>query len=238
MMLRLSAVLLLGSCFLSSSMAQDEKTTAPESPQVTKIGENLYRLGEIRIDAKAREVSFPGVVNMREGGPIEYVLVHETGKVHEAIFTTAVPPLHLQIALKLLKYKDGHGDVFNRLLAPEVLEKEGGEKKDRGNEVTVRFTVADEEPVPASETIIDGATANPMEDAPWIYTGSTIEDGTFMAEAEGSIVAIYLDHLAMFNMAREGADTDDRWGANSKAIPDIGTKVTLHLAPAKTDVTK
>ncbi len=40
-----------------------------------------------------------------------------------------------------------------------------------------------------------------------------------MAEAEGSIIAIYLDHLAMFNMfSREGADLDERWGARHTVI--------------------
>ena len=72
----------------------------------------------------------------------------------------------------------------------------------------------------------------------WIYTGSTIEEGNFLAEGEGSIIAIYLDHIAMFNMIRDGADIDERWGANGNAIPEVGTKGKLILKPAKKTVTE
>lgn len=232
MIFRLTIALAAGMITLPAPA--EEEVPAPERPAVTKIGETRYRLGEIEFDAKSREIFLPVTVNMREGGPIEYVLVHENGKTHESVFTTKVSPLHLQIAMKLLKYKAGFGDIFNRLLAPEILEKEGGEIEDRGEEIQVHYLEeGKKEAIPASETIIDGGRAEPMSDEPWIFTGSKVEEGTFMAEAEGSIIAIYLDNLALLNMSREGSDNDDRWGANSKAIPEIGVKGVLILSPAK-----
>jgi len=78
-----------------------------------------------------------------------------------------------------------------------------------------------------------------MAPGDWTYTGSVVEDGLFMAEIEGSIIAIYLDHLAVFNMTREGADIDERWGARRSAIPEIGTKGTITIKPfAEKMVTK
>lgn len=241
-MIRHLGPILFGAILLSALplFADEEGVPAagPERPVVTKVGEHRYRMGEIEIDAKARELRLPVTVNMREGGPIEYLLVHENGKVHEAVFTTKVSPLHLQVAMKLLKFKAGHGDVFNRLLAPEVLEKEGGSAEDRGAGVTIRYLPdGSDTETPATECIIDGARAEPMSEGDWVYTGSTIENGVFMAEAEGSIIAIYLDHLALFNMTREGADNDELWGANSKAIPEIGAQGTIILSPAKKAVT-
>lgn len=224
-------------------LAEDDPAEKPEgegkdpAPKVAKIGEHLYRLGEIEFNAKTREVTVPVVVNMREGGPIEYILVHEAGKVHEAILTTKASPLDLQIAMKLVKYKTGHGDVFNRLLAPEILEKEGGEKEDRGDSIDAVFEPEDGETIPAYELIIDGATAEAMTPGGWVYTGSVMENGSFMAESEGSIIAIYLDHLAMFNMTREGSDLDERWGARTSAIPEIGTKGTLRISLRDSGVT-
>ena len=195
-----------------------------ERPAVTQIGENLYRLGDIKIDAEKREISFPVVVNMREGGPIEYVLVHEHGKVHESILTTSISPMNLQIALKLLKFKSGYGDVFNLLLAPELLEEEGGTVEERGDPIEFSFLPEGRtQPLHIPDLVMDGMKKSAMQGEPWVYTGSRIENGTFMAEAEGSIIAIYLDHLAIFNMTIEGADTDERWGANSEMIPEIGT---------------
>ena len=79
--------------------------------------------------------------------------------------------------------------------------------------------------------MIDGESAEAMTPGGWTYTGSAVEDGLFMAEAEGSIIAIYLDHLALFNMTRDGADIDERWGARSSVIPEIGTKGTMTIQP-------
>jgi len=210
---------------------------APEV-SVKQIGEHQYRLGEIEFDSKTRELRFPVTVNMREGGPIEYLLVHENGKVHESILTTVVSPLHLQIAMKLLRYKAGHGDVFNRFLRPEAIEKEGGKETERGETVAFTFQADDKETLPIYELVIDGESAETMTPGGWIYTGSTVEGGSFMAEAEGSIIAIYLDHLAMFNMTREGADIDERWGARHTVIPEIGTKGVITIRLAEKEVTK
>ncbi|MDF1741878.1 MAG: YdjY domain-containing protein [Verrucomicrobiales bacterium] len=215
----------------------EEEKAAPQ-PKVKKIGENRYRIGLVEFDAKSRAISIPAVVNMREGGPIEYVLVHENGKVHEAVLTTAASPLDIQIAMKLLKYKAGNGDVFNKLLPPELLKKEGGKKEDRGDTVFFGFEPdGSSTPIPAYELIVDGEDAEAMEAGGWTYTGSVLEGDTFMAEAEGSILAIYLDHLSLFNMTRDGADLDDRWGARTSAIPEIGTKGIFRIHPREIEVT-
>ena len=212
-------------CLSASFPALNQERTERERPAVTKIGKNLYRLGEIEIDAEARTITFPVVVNMREGGPIEYILVHEHGKVHESILTTSISPLNLSIALKLLKFEDGYGDVFNLLLPPELLETEGGTEAERGDGFYFDF-LPDGKSVAlrAEDLILDGITGKPMDGAPWIFTGSKMENEIYMAESEGSVVAIYLDYLAIFNMTIDGADTDERWGANSNLIPEIGTQ--------------
>lgn len=199
---------------------------------VAKIGESRYRLGLVEFDAKTREVRLPVVVNMREGGPIEYLLVHEQGKVHESILVTEASPLHLHLAMKLLRYRSGHGDVFNRLLPEDAVESEGGKAADRGEAVVFEFSPEGGAAVPVHELVVDGERADAMSPGAWTFTGSTVEEGSYMAEAEGSIVAIYLDHLAMFNMTREGADIDERWGARTSAIPEIGTKGWLTIRPA------
>ncbi len=249
-MARLLGFVVSGLILSSAGLAQEEPPRVAPKPSeaaaevpapevsVKKVGETRYRLGEIEFDAKTREIRFPVVVNMREGGPVEYLLVHENGKVHESILTTAVSPLHLQIVMKLLRYQGGHGDVFNRLLTPELIEKEGGKEGDRGEEVTFTFEAEGGKSLPVYEMIIDGEKADAMAPGGWIYTGSAVQEGTFMAEAEGSIIAIYLDHLALFNMTRDGADIDERWGARHTVIPEIGTKGVLTIRAGENPVTK
>ncbi len=51
-----------------------------------------------------------------------------------------------------------------------------------------------------------------MAPGDWIYTGSAVEGAAFMAEAEGSIIAIYLDHLAPCSTCRARAPTSTSAG--------------------------
>ena len=218
-----------------SVLHSEDDSAARPTPAVEKIGQHRYRLGGIEFDAETREVSVPVAVNMREGGPLEYVLVHENGKIHESIFVTEISPHDLQVAMKLVKYKAGSGDVFNSLLRPEDIEEEGGKEGDRGESVTFSFLPDDGEEIAVASTVYDGIDSVPLDEGGWIFTGSLVDRGDFMAEIEGSIIAIYLDANAMFNMTRPGADNDDRWGANKKLIPEIGTKGALLIRPDGAD---
>lgn len=240
------AVLLL---FTLDSSAQEPPRSAPGGgdngeplPQpeleIKKVGETLFRLDRIEFDAKTREIRVPVTVNFREGGPVEYLLVHETGKVHESIFVTTVSPLHLEIVLRLLRYTAGNGDVFDAFLPEAERATRGGRKEDRGEAADFFFQTGEADPVPAHELVIDAETAGPMTPAGWVHTGSRVEGGSFLAESEGSIIAIYLDPSAIFNMTREGADVDERWGARHTVIPELGTPGTLLIRPGGNPVTK
>ncbi len=204
-----------------------------EKPEVKKIGESRFRLGDIEFDAKTKEISIPVIVNMQQGGPIEYILVNEKGKVHESIFTTTASPMALQLAMKLLKFQSGNGDLFNVRLAEEEKAEKSGKKEDRGQEfqLTVKFEGKEEE-VAVHTLVLDGAdVGETMTEGGWVYSGSAVANGSFLAEVEGSFIAVYLDDLAMFNMSRDGADNDERWAANDHLLPEVGKKGTLILKP-------
>ncbi|MCB1077176.1 MAG: hypothetical protein KDM64_05025 [Verrucomicrobiae bacterium] len=210
---------------------------AAPKPAVTKIGDTTYRLGEVTFDAKTREVRLPTVMNLREGGPIEYLLVHENGKVHEGMLTTKVSPMDLQIVLKLLRYRSGEGHLFDTFLPAEEQRQriEAGPASETGDKVTVsaQWTKDGENhETPVAGWILDAETGKAMTDEPWTLTGSHVDGGTFLAEAEGSIIAVYLDQIAMLNMGRKGAENDERWGANPALTPEVGQKITLVLRPA------
>lgn len=198
--------------------------------KVERTGEHRYRIGEIEFDSETRELRLPAKVNMREGGPTEYLLVHEKGKVHEAILTTPVSPLHLQIALKLLRYQAGGERLFERLAPsggfdePKVTPEQTRERERAGAEA-MQFSFKPEggEVIMDNAMVYDAESGRAMENGEWIYTGSGVENGRFLAESTGSIVAIYLDPIALFNMTREGAEIDERWGANRDILPAVGT---------------
>lgn len=233
--------LVLSLFILSAVCAQDEKSPVPQ-PIVKKIGVSTFRVGEIEFDAKTKVISIPVVVNKREGGPIEYVLVRETGKTHESILTTKASPMDLQIVLKLLKYIPGEGDIFDRLLPAEDRKVKGAKSDQRGSSVSisVQWKDGDEtKTVPVNQWVLDGNTikkegdpGESMPSEPWSYTGSAVSEGKFLAEMEGSFIAIYLDPASIFNTPVSGSETDDRWGANARLIPEIGVNATLLIQPA------
>ena len=172
----------------------------------------------------------------REGGPIEYLLVNENGKVHESLLTTKARPLHLQIVLKLLRYRSGEGALFDTFLPEEEQREkiEAGEKAPLGDAVavTVRWEKAGEtRDGPLAPWIFDAGTGAAMTDEPWIVTGSHVSGGTYLAESEGSFIGIYLDQIAILNMSRPGAENDERWGANPAETPEVGQKVAIILKP-------
>lgn len=217
----------------------EEAAPAPEAPKVIKIGEHHYRLGEITFDAKNRELRLPAVVNLREGGPIEYLLVHENGAVHEALLATQVRGLQLQIALKLLRYRAGEGDLFDRFLPDEErrqkLEKQG--KTERGDPISLIVSWeagGQTREMPVAKWILDAETGEAMTDEPWILTGSHFMNHHFLADTEGSLIGVYLDQAALLNMSRPGAENDERWGANPALTPEVGQKVTLIFRPVST----
>ncbi|MCB1231003.1 MAG: hypothetical protein KDN19_12080 [Verrucomicrobiae bacterium] len=217
--------------------ASESEAPEPEA-QVIKVGESTYRLGEIVFDAKKREIRIPAVMNMREGGPIEYLMVNEKGAVHEALLTTPVRGLHLQIVFKLLRYRSGEGEIFDQFLPEEERRQriESDEKKPRGDAVSVIIEMEKDgkiEEIPAASWILDAETGKAMTDEPWILTGSHFFEGNFLADSEGSLIGVYLDQVALLNMSRKGAENDERWGANSAATPETGKKMTLILRPAK-----
>ncbi|RYD39074.1 MAG: hypothetical protein EOP85_16590 [Verrucomicrobiaceae bacterium] len=84
--------------------AQEEKPAEPAKPSVKKLDENRYQVGQVIFDRKKREVRFPAKVNMTEG-LLEFLLVHEKGKLHESLFSTTTSPTDISLALTLLRYK-------------------------------------------------------------------------------------------------------------------------------------
>lgn len=222
----------------SRALPEGATKTEPESSgaKVEKIGDHRYRLGKIEFDSRSRELRLPVMVNQCEGGPMEYLLVHEQGKVHESILTTSASPLHLQIALKLLHYREESGDLFARIGLPRLTRPlRGGETSSSldalGDAIAFFFQPDGGIEIPACELVLDQETGHAMTPDCWIYTGSAVFDGQFLAENTGSMIAIYLDPAAQFNMTRSGAEIDERWNANRDAIPAVGTKGTLIVRP-------
>ena len=245
MILRSAIILLTAS--LAIAPAQDsapvepisppapDQLIAPVKPSVEKLDETRFQIGKIIFDQKTREIRFPAKVNMIEGS-LEFLLVHETGKVHESLLMTDISPTHLNLAFTLLRYPpsrelyalpNDHGGASNNY--PEVpaeikarariaiyLEWKDGEKTRR---------------LPANDLIQHIVKTTAMPAGPWLYGGSEFDDGKYAPETSGDIIAIYTTHSALINYPGKDDDNDDVWAPYPKRVPAVGTDVTVIITP-------
>lgn len=192
---------------------------------IKKVSEDVYELGLVRLDKAARNISFPASVNMVEG-LVEYALVHTTGKVHESVLKTDADPIHIHLARLLLATGErapsrpevpGPVELQGPRIAISASWKFGGK----------------EQRVPIENLVSNSLTKAKMAPGPWIYSGSRNVDGTFIAQRDGSIVAIIADPDALVNNPRPGRDDDDIWRANQEVIPPTGTRVEVTIQLGK-----
>jgi hypothetical protein len=238
----IAASLLLGSGLLSAQEAvtdpekQLAEKMAAAQGRLQKTSPTQYSLGTIQIDAAKREIRFPCTL-LHQQIPIEYILVHETGKDHETILTTAVTPIDLQVALLLANYTPGSTGLFAKLPKDEPLPfKEQAPKTPGAHRalITAEWEIdGKKHSSPLSQWIQNSDLRVPPPDLDtWIFNGSKIDNRGFVAESEGSFIAVYADHNALFNSPAAGNHRDDIWISLPKNIPPEGTAVTLVITPA------
>ena len=199
-----------------------------ERDGVEKVAPGIYRLGEISIDKRQKGISFPAKVNM-DKGLLEYLLVRDGGKTHESLLRTAVAPIDLQVALLLVGLEG----------ADEHQAAQGDPGKPGGERVEISLTYPDAAGKAISvgpQAWIARKTGEKLAQADkfsWVFTGSMIRDQRFLAQAEGSIIAVYHDPVALVDNTSAGAESDLHWFVNEKSVPRVGTPVTVTIRAAK-----
>lgn len=218
---------------LAVSKAEEEKQEA--KPQVKSLGEGKYALGLIEFDENTRRIAFPAEINMVEG-VLEFAVVHENGKIHESLLITKASALHLNIALKLLRFQESpelfpilNEDFENTGKYPEVSE---AQKTAARLQVLVSWTAeGKKEEVSLNDLIYHSFSEKAMKPSPWIYQGSYIHNKAFKAETSGDLVAIFITRSSLLNYPGEDNLMDEPWTPNQKLVPPVGTPVTVTFAP-------
>lgn len=206
-------------------------------PSVKKISADIYQIGDVTFNKTTREISLPAHSNLLEAGtPLEFLLVHLNGeKVHESLLITEIDPTHLNIALKLLNYKESQ-ELFKPLLA----DGSRGEKEYVVADDTrkaARFTIhvswkekGQEKSIPITQWLQHRITGKPMPITPWVYSGSYIHLNRFKAKVNGNIFALLTNESAIANYP--GADRhDDSLWLTTKNMPAEGAPITITLKP-------
>jgi hypothetical protein len=196
---------------------------SPRLPAAESVALTITNLplGLVRVNAQERWLSFPAAINQRTG-VVEYVVVTTTGKTHESVLRTEAEPYHIHAGMLLLGAQPPSTPTFPADLATPP----PGDP--------VRLEVVWSTP--------DGPVQRPLEDfvvttnqwqmlprGPWAYNGSYLSRGVFVAQNEGSIVALQIDPSALINNPRSGRDNDDLHFVNPTVLPPAGTLVEVRV---------
>src|SRR5262249_29384586 len=89
--------------------------------------------------------------------------------------------------------------------------------------------------VRAEECIYNQQTQSIMSKGPWVYNGSRLVEGAFIAQQIGSIVSLIEDPDALINNPRPGRDNDDIWEIKTEGLPPLhsAVNVTIKLEEGK-----
>jgi hypothetical protein len=234
--------LLLASLFLSattSPSAVPPSTTATNAPSpllLREISPDIFEYKQIRLDRKNHQISFPATVNQRVGS-IEYLLVNDKGKTHESLFSTALLPHDIHLAMLLIGLHDNSKINAEETEPPPAIDEAYLQTapKLKGTPVNLSVSWADskgKQEVAAEDWVSNLQTKKPMSRGTWIYNGSLIQDGVFLADSELSLIAVITDPTALVNNTRPGYDNDEIWQARDDVIPPLDTPVVITVSIA------
>lgn len=230
------ALALTGVCLVADIARAEEKALeVPANPKIEQIDQNRYRIGDVTLDKKTREIRFPAIVNMKEG-ILEFLVVHEHGAVHESLFRTHVSPTHINVALTLLHYKASK--EFYRIPKEDGIPSDKYYEVSEETKLAARLAIYVEiekdgvsKRLPVSDWVRHETTAKVMPSTHWVYGGSDFYKGNFIPEGSGEIAAIFITDTALINYPGKDNINDEVWTVMPERVPDLETKVTLVLAP-------
>jgi hypothetical protein len=201
-------------------------TEVEPTSAIEKVSPGVFRIGLVTINKQERSITFSAEVNMDQG-LLEYLLVKSSGKTHESLLRTRVEPFHLQLACLLLGLEG----------TTRPLAFQGAPETPTGDAVTVTLTVTDK--AGQSRTIkpetwlakMQEMKPAPVESLSLVFTGSMLSAGRFMAQSEGSMIALYHDPVAIIDNSSPGGETHNYWAVREGATPPVGTPVTVLIKP-------
>jgi len=198
----------------------------PPAPAVKDLGEGRFRVGTVEFDENKRTIRIPAAVHMLKD-PVEYLLVARHGKVHETVFITDADARDIHIAALLLGIK------AQPALGPENTAAQLG-----GHGVIDAWVEWDRNGPPAklplheTVTLADPDTRQASGTLPgrgWLYNGSGLATGEFLASQNGSIISIIRDASALINNPGASRDNDDLHTPNAAKLPKLQHPVRIVL---------
>lgn len=185
---------------------------------IVDVAPGVKRVGAVTLDANKKQISLPVAINMNEG-PLEYLVVTGKGKTHESLLVTHAEPFHIKVAMLLLNCKGSDGRLI----------PEDDEKPIPGEQVKVElhWKEEDQQKKSALEHFVQRVDKKKVTEGPFVFNGSRVFQGTFLAQRDGSVVSLITDNAALFNNPRLGRDDDEIWRPQAKGLPPLDSNGTL-----------
>ena len=199
-------------------------------PPVERLGDNLLRVGKIRVDTKTREITVAGTVNDVQA--LEFIANAEGGfKAYESALSLDTDAISFNLALLLIGL-DRKGAV--------VPTKHFDPVTPRGDPVEIWVEWESDGKrtrIRAEELVFNLATQRTLAPDSWVYTGSTFvaDSNAYMADLEGTLIgfvhtpAPVIEHAG----ALAGPYGASRLNPNLKLSAGTTVSLTVKALPKK-----
>lgn len=186
-----------------------------EQPGAPRLAQPV-RLGSVEVDAAARCLVATGFVKQVEG-VVELLACGPGGKTHESVLVLNANPVDFQAALLSLRLKPG---------AP-MQDRGMGPPTGAPVELWIEWTENGKtRAVQAHEVLYDHRDNKPMATS-WLFNGSMMKEGKFMALEEESFIATYWDPWAIINFGGPLGEDDEALFIKRGVLPPLDTPVRL-----------
>jgi hypothetical protein len=172
----------------ASANAQSPEGALPKAPDpIEKLGDNLFRLGAIRVDTAKREVTVTGKVN--DTNVLEFIANTKNGfRAYESAFELETNGLTFNVAMILIGLDKANS------VPPEVHFDPNPPKGDPV-EVWVEWKAGkNTKRMRADEILWDKEKKEAFPKSQWVYTGSALlDDGRYLADQDAVLIGFVHD---------------------------------------------
>jgi hypothetical protein len=216
----------------SAQTTQSAPATQPAGPTTSHTP---GALPFVKVDLKNKTVDLDATVVMREGKWLELLACKPKSREHESILAVPALASHVHLALIMIGMEPGAPLTWR--------EKDGGvvsiPPHGPGVNITIVTKVDGKEvEAPASSWVLNQKTNKVIPDQPWLFVGSRTAEvqgkTVYYGDVNGSIISLvnFGDDVLVRETPLTNDNDDSTFGANTNAIPPLGTAVTLRLRPA------